>query len=140
MGLLMNAIDSAIVLTSVILLLAILLARSSRDTNSAADAEDGHLPSEDENRQWTQPFESAPKREEQVTSFLPNTADQSRCPACGATITANDEKCPSCEIAFVADGSRRWTLRNVGPADGIYLPPTEFSKQPPSDLNTADNG
>jgi hypothetical protein len=65
---------------------------------------------------------------ENVTPSLMSAADQSRCPACGAIITANDELCPSCEIAFVADGSQKWTLGPVGPADGIYRPHTEISE------------
>jgi hypothetical protein len=51
-----------------------------------------------------------------------------RCPACSAPITTNDERCPSCDIAFVADGPQKWTAAPVGPADGIYLPPTEVGE------------
>jgi hypothetical protein len=63
---------------------------------------------------------------ENVTASLTNAPERSRCPACGALITALDERCPSCEIAFVADGSQKWTLGTVGPVDGICLPPTEI--------------
>ncbi len=37
-----------------------------------------------------------------------------RCRAIG--IRVDDERCPSCDIAFVADGSQKWTLGAVGPA------------------------
>jgi ribosomal protein S27AE len=63
-----------------------------------------------------------------------NAADQSRCPACGESITAKDASCPSCGISFVADissvvdGLQKWTPRTVGPADGIYLPLTDVSE------------
>jgi hypothetical protein len=56
----------------------------------------------------------------------PTTAGgRSRCPACSAPITANDERCPSCDISFISDGPQKWTAAPVGPADGIYRPPTE---------------
>lgn len=76
----------------------------------------------------TQRPEPNSKPEENVTRTLANAAARSYCPACGAIITANDERCPSCDIAFVADGSQKWTLGAVGPADGIFLPPTDFSE------------
>lgn len=77
-------------------------------------------------QQMTQQPEPHSKPNENVTRFLTNTADRSRCPACGAIITAYDERCPSCDIAFVADGTQKWTLGAVGPADGIFQPPSEF--------------
>jgi Protein of unknown function (DUF2500) len=75
-----------------------------------------------------EPTEAATKPKENVTPVLMNAADRCFCPACGAIITANDESCPSCEISFVAEGSQKWTLGTVGPADGIYRPPTEVSE------------
>ena len=86
------------------------------------------LSATDVDSRLTQQPEPDPKPEEHVTESLTNAAVQSRCPACGASITANDESCPSCEISFVADGSPKWTLGTVGPADGIYRPPTEVSE------------
>jgi hypothetical protein len=73
------------------------------------------------------------KPKENVTPTLTNAANQSRCPACGAIITPNDEVCPSCEICFIADGSQKWMLGTVGPADGIFLPSTEIMGRPPSE-------
>src|SRR5262249_26053979 len=58
----------------------------------------------------------------------PAKADRTRCPACAAPITAYDERCPSCGIAFVADGLPGWGQKAVGPADGIWSPPTEVSE------------
>lgn len=129
--------------TSAIFLIYTLILRSARETNADALQRVVYQRSEDENHRlanepllpsadgdpWlTQQSEPDPKLNEDVSLSLTNAADRSRCPACGATITANDERCPSCEIAFVADGSQKWTLGTVGPADGIYLPPTEVSK------------
>jgi hypothetical protein len=81
----------------------------------------------------TQQPEPDSKSKENVTPTLTNAANQSCCPACGAIITPNDEVCPSCEISFIADGSQKWTLGTVGPADGIFLPPTEVIEWPPSE-------
>ena len=122
----MNVFISTIVLASAILLLYALLMRSSRSTYRATEAlqRELHQRWEGENCQRTQQPEPDHQPKENVTPSLTTTADRSRCPACDAIITANDELCPSCDIAFVADGSQKWTLGAVGPADGIYLPPT----------------
>jgi hypothetical protein len=103
-------------------------AEGPREDENRRLADDPPLPPTDGNSRLSQQPEAAPKREENVTPSLTNTVERSRCPACGALITANDESCPSCEIAFVADGSPIWTLGTVGPADGIYRPPTEVSE------------
>jgi hypothetical protein len=136
----MNLIVSAIVLTGVILLICVLLRSSGRGSNSETPQVEGRQRSEDENRRsadepafpsternsrLTQLPEPPPKPEENVTTSARNTPGRSHCPACGALITATDETCPSCEITFVSDGSQNWTLGNVGPADGICLPPTD---------------
>jgi hypothetical protein len=103
-------------------------AEGPREDENRRLADDPPLPPTDGNSRLSQQPEAAPKREENVTPSLTNTVERSRCPACGALITANEESCPSCEIAFVADGSPKWTLGTVGPADGIYRPPTEVSE------------
>jgi hypothetical protein len=64
----------------------------------------------------------------EAVTASPAKADRSRCPACAAPITAYDERCPSCGIAFVADGLPGWGQKAVGPADGIWSPPTEVSE------------
>lgn len=139
----MNAIVifAAIAVTGMTLLIYSLLMRSGRGT----DIEDGEVkqrwkdendrladeppfPSADEDSWLTQQSEPDPALNENVTPSPTNAANRSRCPACGAIITAYDERCPSCDIAFVADGSRQSTLGTVGPADGICLPPTEIRK------------
>lgn len=139
----MDAIVSVIAVTSLILLIYALFMRGGRGTHSVALqgearqrledenrrlANEPLLPSTDGNSRLTQP-ELDPKPKQNVTPSLTNAADRSRCPACGAIITANDESCPSCEIRFVADGSRKWKLGTVGPADAIYLPPTEVREE-----------
>jgi hypothetical protein len=121
----MNTIVSIIVVTSVILLIYALLMQRGRDTNSETLQEEVYQRLGDENCQRTHQPEPESQPNEKVTPSLTTTVNRSRCPACGATITANDERCPSCDIAFVAEGSQKWTLGAVGPADGIYLPPTE---------------
>jgi hypothetical protein len=103
-------------------------AEGPREDENRRLADDPPLPPTDGNSRLSQQPEAAPKREENVTPSLTNTVERSRCPACGALITANEESCPSCEIAFVADGSPKWTLGTVGPADAIYRPPTEVSE------------
>ncbi len=144
---LMNLIIFAIVVTG-ILLLIYLLARSDHDKNREALQEEIRWRSKDESHQganetsilsadadsWlTQQPESNPEPMENVTSSPKRSAEQSSCPACGAAITASDERCTSCEISFVTDGTsfitdslQKWALRTVGPADGIFRPPTEF--------------
>jgi hypothetical protein len=133
----MNVIFCVIAVASVVVLIYALLMRSSRGANSEALQGGVQQHSEDENRRladadgnsWLmQQSESDRTSKEHVTPTVTTTADRSRCPACGASITANDERCPSCEICFVTDGSPKWTLGTVGPADGIYLRSTEISE------------
>jgi hypothetical protein len=139
----MNGIVSVIVVISVIFLIYALLMRSSRGTHSEALEEAGSQRLEDENQpladgpplpatdrdsRLTQQRKPAPRPEEHVTPSLTNAAGPGHCPACGALITAEDERCPSCEICFVADGSQKWTLGPLGPADGIYRSSTEVSE------------
>ncbi|HZV07802.1 MAG TPA: hypothetical protein VE999_22140 [Gemmataceae bacterium] len=139
----MNTVFSVILVAGVIVLIYELLMRSGRGTGSETLRAEVHqrwknevhrlieespLPSGDENSRLTQQPGPHPEPNESVTRSPTNPADRSHCPACGASITANDERCPSCEIAFVADGSQKWTLPAVGPADGIFLPPTEVRK------------
>jgi hypothetical protein len=100
----------------VMLLGAVLILRDGQDVER--QPEDSRL---------TQQPESALESGEAVTAS-PVKADRSRCPACAAPITAYDERCPSCEIAFVADGLPGWGPKAVGPADGIWSPPTEVSE------------
>ena len=136
-------IVSAIGVTSVILLIYVLIMRSARGAKSEAFQEEAYQRLEDENRRLadeppvlsaegdsrlTQQLEPALKSNESVTPFPSTATERSRCPACDGIITATDESCPSCEISFVTDGSQNWTPRTVGPADGIYLPPNEFSE------------
>lgn len=143
MVLLMNTIVTAIFLASFILLIRALLMRIVRSSDSedlqeelqqrSTDknrrrAAEAPLPSADGNSWLIQQPKPHPKSKENVTGSLTNEANPNHCPACGAIITSYDERCPSCEIAFVADGSRKWTLGTVGPADGIYRPPTEVSE------------
>lgn len=131
----MNVIVLAIVVTSIILLIYALQMEVQQrlEDESRRSAEESPLLSSDGNSWLTKQPEWDIEPMENVTSSLMNSADQSRCPACGASITANDERCPSCEIAFVTDGIslvtdgiQKWTPRAVGPADGIYRPPTAF--------------
>jgi hypothetical protein len=151
----MNLIVLAIVLTGVILLIYDLVKRCDRATDSEALQEKvqqrledaGHRSAEesphlsDGGISWlTQQTQADTKPVENVTSSLTNATEQSRCPACGAIITANDERCPACEISFVTDGNsfitdrlQKWTPRAVGPADGIYRPATDFRERPSSD-------
>jgi hypothetical protein len=139
----MNGIVLAIVMASVILIVYALLMRSVRGINAKAPQTERHQQGSEENgRRAEEPslaFTSGnawliqkPEPElqphENGTPPLTNVANVSCCPACGASITENDERCPSCAICFVADGSPKWTPKAVGPADGIYLPPTEVSK------------
>ncbi len=146
----MNVIILAIAVTSIVVLIYVRLTRRDYGIDSellqeevSQQWEDGHHRSADESSflfadrdPWlTQQPEPVPKPIENVTTSPTNTADQSRCPACGANITVNDERCPSCEISFVTDGIslvtdsvQKWAPRTVGPADGIFLPPTEFRK------------
>jgi len=135
-------IVSVIVATGAILVISVLLIRRARGTPSEALQEELRQRYEDEGRRLadmaspsptdgdtrlTQQPEPDPKPEEQLTDSPSSAADRSRCPACGASITANDESCPSCKIAFVADGPQKWTLGPVGPADAIYRPTTEIT-------------
>ena len=145
----MDVIVPVLVLVGVLLLLYALLLRSSRQATGATQAlqreldqrgqeenrrlADEHpLPPADGDSGLTQPPERDAKRNEKVTPSPTNAADQSRCPACGAVITASDATCPSCEISFVtdsssvSDGFQKWTERTVGPADGICRPPTDI--------------
>ena len=139
----LSVIVSTLVLTGVILLINVLIMRSGRGTNSGELQGEAYQRREDENHRLadepavssaegdarlTRQLEPDAKPIEAVTPFPTKAADQSRCPACDALITPNDESCPSCEISFVADGSQHWKPRTVGPADGIYLPPTEVSE------------
>jgi hypothetical protein len=146
----MNVIVFAIVLTGIILLIYTLTKRSCREVNSEQLQEEvrQHLEGKshrftDESsllssvgNSWlTQQPETDTKPIENVTSSPKGSAGESRCPACGASITTNDERCPSCEISFVTDGIsfvtdglHKWTPRTVGPADGIYRPPSEIRK------------
>ena len=137
-----------VVVTGVILLIYDLVKRCERATDSEALQEEEQQRLEDESSRFEdeprllsagenpwliQEPETEMKPIENVTSILKNAADQSRCPACGAIITAKDERCPSCEISFVTDGIahvtdsfQKWTPRSVGPTDGICVPPTGF--------------
>lgn len=124
----MNVIVSIIVAMGFVLLIRALLTRSSRDSSLDELRREVHQRTEDEFCQLTQQLEPDSQSNENVTPFRTPSANRSRCAACGAIITANDERCPSCDIAFVADGSQKWTLGTVGPADGIYLPSTEVRK------------
>jgi hypothetical protein len=136
----MNTVFSVILVAGAIVLIYELLMRSGRGTGSETIRAEVHqrwkievhrlieespLPSGDGNSRLTQQSGPDPEPNDSVTLSPTNAADRSLCPACGAIITANDERCPSCEIAFVTDGSQKWTLPAVGPADGIYLPSTE---------------
>ena len=138
----LSVIVSTLVLTGVILLINVLIMRSRRGTNSGELQGEAYQRREDENHRLadeppvssaegdarlTRQLEPEPNPNEAVTPF-PTKVDQGRCPACDALITPNDEICPSCEISFVADGSQYWKPRTVGPADGIYSPPTEVSE------------
>lgn len=137
----MNAIILGIGVTSFILLIYALLMRSDRGITAEELQEERRqnleeekrrledeppLPSADGDLWLIQQPEPDHKLKENVTPSLTSAADRSNCPACGAIITANDERCPSCEIAFIADGSQKWTLGTAGPADGIFLSPIEF--------------
>ena len=138
----MIVIVTIIVVTGIILLINVLMRSSGRDTPPEELQGKDYLPRQDELRRWadkspassaeeearlTQRLEADPRPTETATSFPTKEGDRSYCPACGAFITAHDESCPSCEIVFVSDGSRTWTPGTVGPAEGIYRPPTEVS-------------
>jgi hypothetical protein len=137
----MHMIFAAIAATGMTLLIYALHMRRGHGTNDEEGevqqrledekdrlADEPPLPIADEDSWLTQQSEPDLERNENVTLSLTNAAPRSRCPACGAIITVHDERCPSCDIAFVADGSQQWTLGAVGPADGIFLPPTEVKK------------
>lgn len=121
----MNAIFSTIVVTGIILVICAVFLRSGRGADSDEPQGEVRQRTEDEFCQLTQQPEPDSQPSENVTPSRTPARSRSRCAACGAIITANDERCPSCDIAFVADGSQKWTLGAVGPADGIYLPPTQ---------------
>jgi hypothetical protein len=123
----MIVLVSAIVVTGVILLIYALLSRST--TSEALQGEvQQRLEDENHRRVDEPPLPSAEADWRLTQQPALRETDRSRCPACAAIITANDERCPSCDITFVADGSPKWTPGTVGPADGIYLPPTEVSE------------
>jgi len=139
----MNVIVLAILMISFILIVYSLLMRSVRGINVEAPPTEGQQRGrKDNDRRGEEPslaftngnawLIQQPEPDlhppQNGTPPLTNAANGSCCPACGASITENDERCPSCDICFVADGSQKWTLKAVGPLDGIYLPPTRVSK------------
>jgi hypothetical protein len=97
--------------------------RHLRENRSAAV----HSATVDEALQhWNRDASEAATTPRDVVTPSPRKAGQRlHCPACSAPITEKDERCPSCDIAFISDGSQGWRLPAVGPADGIYLPPTD---------------
>ena len=122
----MNAIFSTILVTGIILVICAVFLRSGRGADSDEPQGEVRQRTEDEFCQPTQQPEPNFQPNENVTPSLTTKRNRSRCAACGAIITATDERCPSCDIAFVTDGSQKWTLGAVGPADGIFLPPREI--------------
>jgi|SRR5579871_1697139 len=131
----MNAIALALVVLSFILLLYLLLRQSRRGVDAAELQQEIRQRTDEPALQPPDEITSLmpqPKPDgnpnEMVTTSLPSAGDQTRCPACGETITAQDELCPSCGIAFVSDGSPKWTLGAAGPSDVIYRRPTEISE------------
>jgi hypothetical protein len=139
----MNVLISTIGLASAIFLIYALLRLSARSTDAEPhlgdrqhqvkdaehrQADEPALPETADNSWRLRPPEPDLKPNKSVTSSRTSATDGSRCPACGASITANDERCPSCDIRFVAYGSQKWRPKTVEPADGIYRPSTEVSE------------
>lgn len=133
----MNALITSLVLTGLVFLFRAMVKREGRTTDSEALQEEAHKRWEDKSSPLADELmclstarprvigepELVAKPEGNVTPAIPNATDPSHCPACGALVTTHDESCPSCEISFVCDDSQRWVSSNVGPADGICLPP-----------------